>query len=712
MQYDTCDLETLSATCRMVKKITAALRRIYTTIRSASNEEKMVMLFFFLLFLTVFLGDGKHQTIDVYISGYVLFLGIYWCFLTKHRQQMMPKPILGLWCGIILYTLVLSLCSDSVAYSIYAVNRYIIGFFVFYFFQAIANKKVLVTCYYGVLFLSAAAAVSSLIVNLFPELGASLPDMNLLLPKYGHNYLAHLIIFLIPMATGNVIHRKKWQDYVILSGVIIVLIATFARGAWILIAGYSIYTILSRRTLLLRKQKLLFIGATTLLCMLFVGLFHFTGPQLTATGNTKQLVQQFLTKETPIQNRLEYWKQSVIAIRERPIAGSGPGTFFLQSQRLQKRPETYSLFAHSFPLQTMVESGLIGALGLFILLFLLFRHSLRNLQSLDTKTKYYAVPLVEGVVLTGLYSIYEFNLDFIIIWILFWAILSVSIGIRAKQTDGTRRTPLLVHAALLWLLLFYGLSLTGLVLQFLSKNTATVAVIPFHTPVAADYIQKQQQRGVLLSNHQIQMLSFFHKNDHQIIDAILKTNEATLSAADKRSMYTKLITLYPKNEQYYVQYIDFLIQEKSYQEAGIQIETYSLEFLPPMYRDAIRHVGPFQENEVKEIKAMTSDLANDAMNHEKRVSRFYYIAGFADITTSPERTKKLWEAAQQLDPDLSYYYVELASLTQTMLHDAEGARQILIDCRKSDAAKEHCIDVEQHGLPEVGSLKKNILVFP
>jgi len=97
----------------MGKKLTADILRIYTTILAASNGEKIVALLFLLLFFTVFLGDGKQQTVDVYISGSVLFLGVYWSFLTEHKQQAMPKPMLGMWWGVILYTLVISVGSDS-----------------------------------------------------------------------------------------------------------------------------------------------------------------------------------------------------------------------------------------------------------------------------------------------------------------------------------------------------------------------------------------------------------------------------------------------------------------------------------------------------------------------------------------------------------------------------------------------------------------------
>ena len=81
----------------------------------------------------------------------------------------------------------------------------------------------------------------------------------------------------------------------------------------------------------------------------------------------RQLNAFIFKPSVPSDNRLEYWRQAIEAIKERPLFGSGPGTFYLLSRRLQSAPNSWSWFAHSFPLQTAAETGLVG-LSIFLFL--------------------------------------------------------------------------------------------------------------------------------------------------------------------------------------------------------------------------------------------------------------------------------------------------------------------------------------------------------
>jgi len=581
----------------------------------------------------------------------------------------------------------------------------------FTFCYEIANKKTVIFFYYGLITFISATAIASIGANLFPQLGKSLPDMNLLFPLYGHNYLAHLLMFLTPITMYKAIQNKKWIDYVLLLLNVGMLILTFARGAWIIIAFYILTIAVAQKKLLYKTQRFLFILIPVLFIILFITLFHSNNPYALLKNNDKQFIKQFITKETPIQNRTEYWSQSIQAIQERPIFGSGPGTFFLQSQRLQRRPMTYSLFAHSFPLQILVEFGSIGAILILGLFFLIFKQILRRIKTLDEHTKRYVIPLLWGSILTGIYSSYEFNLDFLVIWLLFWMILGICIGLTNNETKKQKKIAIPSRIAFVCLIIFYTLLLSGMLMKTAKDQTTALYIMPFHTKYAVEYVENQQKMGGVLTQRQIDILLFFHKNNPEIIQAILQINANTLSESQKNAMNKQLIYLYPKNELYHKQYIDFLINQKDYKNAGIQILRYTLLFLP-QYADIFNTTGPLQQQEIIAIAKHTGELTNEKIIHEKRIARLFYLAGFADSINSPTRTKTLWHIASQLDPGLSYYYVELASLTKNILHDTEAVGQILVDCKKNTNAAEHCIEVEQNGLPEIGSLKNAILSFP
>ena len=107
----------------------------------------------------------------------------------------------------------------------------------------------------------------------------------------------------------------------------------------------------------------------------------FWEPSLSARGEKqnsiyfRQLNAFIFKPSVPSDNRLEYWRQAIEAIKERPLFGSGPRTFYLLSRRLQSAPNSWSWFAHSFPLQTAAETGLVGLSIFLFLICVLFRGS-------------------------------------------------------------------------------------------------------------------------------------------------------------------------------------------------------------------------------------------------------------------------------------------------------------------------------------------------
>ncbi|MEK7499762.1 MAG: O-antigen ligase family protein, partial [Patescibacteria group bacterium] len=136
-------------------------------------------------------------------------------------------------------------------------------------------------------------------------------------------------------------------------------------------------------------------------------------------------------------NRLKYWKQAAMAIGERPWFGSGPGTFYLQSLRLQVSSSSFSWFAHSFPLQSIVELGILGSLLLFVLIGLQIRAAVKIIceRVIQVNESHrFVQSLAWGVLLSFLYSFYEFNLDYLVLWLLFWAACGLVIGYREKAS--------------------------------------------------------------------------------------------------------------------------------------------------------------------------------------------------------------------------------------------------------------------------------------
>lgn len=688
------------------------MNRVYRFISYfVSREIKVIILFFSLLFVSLCIGDGKQASVDIFVSGYIVFFSIYW-FLAKKTLHRLPAQVTWLWFGTIIYTLVRSVTSDSVGYSLYTLNRFLLGYIVFHFFYTIANRTTIRFFSKALVVFVLSATALSLCIALFPVYGRNLPLMNLVYPNYGHNYLAYLLIFIVPIVLQNVLDDHRWKEYALVFVVLVSLVLTFARGAWLLVALYTGLLALVHKQRRSKKKQIFFLCVSVVLLGLFISFFNFKRNDRILSSYADKTLEQFIAKETPIQNRLGYWRQAVGAIIERPLLGSGPGTFYLASKRLQKAPLNYSWFAHSFPLQTLVEFGLVGSCLIFLLFYSILSLIIKRLRNDTGGMRTYVGPLCWGAFLSLAYSVYEFNLDFLVIWLLLWAILGICSG-GLKIGPGKQINKDITTAIAFWLLLtFYAVFVLGLLLQTFRKKTLAFYVTAFDTNYVLSYGENLQENNQKLSLPEMKTLFFFHKKEPDVIDVLVNTAGSDLTDNERLDLQIQLLQLYPKNEQFHKNYIDVLISRSEYSQAGAAIMGYSLQFLPSQYSNKIKEIGALQEAEVKAVANMTAELTNASIIHEQRVARIYYIAGLTEVATFPLRTKNLWELAKQLDSGLSYYYVELASLKENMLYDTPGAKQELADCKKNESAYQHCAHVEESGLPDVGSLKQSILTFP
>jgi len=331
-----------------------------------------------------------------------------------------------LWAAVFAAYAVSTVFSDSIGYSISSVVRLCMGFLVYCLFYSLSSSKISHIFTIGTVVFAGLAAVVAAAYTLFPSLAGGLPSMNLLYASYGHNQLAGLLLFGIPLVIGEVTPIPSWCKKALFVLFLSGMVFSFARGAWILLATYFAFLLITKR--LVGKFNtsivILFIGAVAgLLVTMFLLAPRFA-------DNPPIMNNDWFYKQTikpPIyESRIQYWLQALRAIRERPIFGSGPGTFYLQSKRLQNAPLSYSWFAHSFPLEILVELGVLGAIPMF---FLLFHHGKKIIRGFragsDGQDTRYGAPLALGAGLTLAYSVYEYNMNYLVVWLLFWATLGV-----------------------------------------------------------------------------------------------------------------------------------------------------------------------------------------------------------------------------------------------------------------------------------------------
>ncbi|MBI5614079.1 O-antigen ligase family protein [Candidatus Gottesmanbacteria bacterium] len=365
------------------------------------------LLFLWAVGVGIFLGDGKQPAADAFFAiSIVLLFG--WS-LHKKTIQSLPRSLFFSWLALLVYNLALIPFSDSPGFSITSFMRLVMVFLVFvygYSFSEKIDTKKLENILLGII---GVVCLVSFGLLFWPDIAKALPLMNLLYPTYGHNHIVDLLLFGIPIGMYRYAETKDKKILFYLILFFATLFFSFARGAIGLIGLFLLFLILKNKVY--KKSLLLLLG---FIVALLVGVSSVGKLDISIYGNYKiSITKPKFTED----GRLEYWRQALVAIRERPWFGSGPGTFSLESRRLQDHPGSYSWFAHSLPLEILVETGIVGAVLFLTAGWLIFKNLLYAKENWG---------VLLAVLFTLLYSLFEFNLSYISIQLLVFFYLGVN----------------------------------------------------------------------------------------------------------------------------------------------------------------------------------------------------------------------------------------------------------------------------------------------
>ncbi len=366
------------------------------------------------------LGDGKQPIIIDAVTSVVVISLYILSSQYLHKERQLPQSISLLWIINIGYWILRSIFSDSIAYSITTSMRFIMTYLIFTFFYEYGTRSHQRYFVITLIFFSLTASMFSLFFLLFPRYALNLPSMNLLYPYYGHNHLSNILIIVYPITLTLIlqmsynIHKIRYIGAIgYFLFVFSFIILSLSRGAIVIVGLYTMLCtgLYIQRNAEIKHIVLLFIGCFGIISFFLFSLFTVYQQKIPVP-----ILQQQLQKPKLIEDgRLRYWQQALDGIKERPLFGSGPGTFYLISKRYQHAPNNYSWFAHNSMLQWIVELGIIGSL----LLFTLFGTMIAKMNL--------SHPLAHGAFLAFLNSLFDYNLDFLIIWIIVWIILGLSI---------------------------------------------------------------------------------------------------------------------------------------------------------------------------------------------------------------------------------------------------------------------------------------------
>lgn len=645
-------------------------------------------VFFVFLIISLFLGDGKQPFVDVFMAlGILLSFGALWYQRGPPRQ--LPSKIFILWLITIAYYIVRAVFSDSAGHSVSAITRMIQAYLVYQLFYSLSSPRQVQKFAHGLLLVATIATGAAFVWLLLPPLIAWLPLMNLLFATYGHNHVADLLLMVIPLALFLFLEKPNKKTTVLLILFMAGMLFSFARGAWIVLAVFfflSWFGLRRKKT----RRPLVLVGAAAFVVVTLGTIFLSLGKnQAKPPGSL--LIRQLFKPPLWQDLRFKYWKQAVLATRERPWFGSGPGTFYLESKRLQEAPLSYSWFAHSFPLQAVVELGLVGVAPLFFLLLYQGLIFIKYFKSADGPWQ----SLFWGLVLVFVYSWFEFNLDFLTIWLLFWATAGLLLG-SIKETGGQAGRQWVIYLCLFVLALFYLSSLGSMVADsFLKNEDLALTLAPYNTDLALKYARNKPLPLWVMA---------LHRHNSEVI-------AAQAEIQDSPDLYHEAIVWDRLNFDYRAGYLAALGRRGSWAKFTAALRDTGLVFLPEEASSRVDKINFSSALLISFYTPQTLEPLKNARRPQTAMAKFYYGLGLSVLPQDYRLTENLWLLSSLAAPEWSYFHLELASLRKE-LGNPIGAQTALEVCRRSEAARSNCDRFTVFSLPPVGSWTRLIQATP
>lgn len=239
------------------------------------------------------------------------------------------------------------------------------------------------------------------------------------------NYLALIFSLMFSYFLLEKTKRIKILYFIILSIIYAALMICQSRGIWIsisLTSIFAIYIILKFKLVKTFKENQNWLILLALTFLIITIIYSTDNPlNKSAITVTERAMSTFDEKDPSINTRLLIWGTTLDMIKDRPILGSGIGTFKInylnyQAEFLQDNPDYIKYWghareAHNEYLQMGVELGIIG-LGIFLsILFAFYNIIIKYLKKEnDDKKKIIVFGLLLGVICFLINSLFTFPL--------------------------------------------------------------------------------------------------------------------------------------------------------------------------------------------------------------------------------------------------------------------------------------------------------------
>ncbi len=259
---------------------------------------------------------------------------------------------------------------------------------------------------------------------------------------YEPNAFAGYLLFSLPIFLGLFLKEKNKEKAVILGVISVFVFSIFtltgSRSAYLsfllpfFVLCYIFFKNYPKKELFLKLISLV-LGVFLLTNFLF---------SLKTGDNFLPTPQKFLTllryeslsdvdftapAQARLTGRLDYWKGALKIFKERPLYGSGLGTFSLAYPLYQKGPLDYASSAHSDYIQLLSEIGILGMLPFLLLIFALIWIGINLIRNIR-KGMLLGCLIFLGILGSLSNSIFTYNWLFLANFITFWILAGLMVN--------------------------------------------------------------------------------------------------------------------------------------------------------------------------------------------------------------------------------------------------------------------------------------------
>ena len=274
-----------------------------------------------------------------------------------------------------------------------------------------------------------------------------LSDISRLTSTLGNrNYVSGYLALVFPVTLSLFLIESKKRNKILYIAVLLItytaIIICHTRAIWIALFFSLILFIylLSRYkiTIILRDNKRWLIILLSL--FLLITLTYSTDNPLNRSSITaaERAVSTFDMRGSSLRARLLIWNSTIDMIKDKPLFGSGLGTFPLhylnyQADFLQNNPDYLQFLgkaaeAHNEYLQIWAEMGIIGLLSFLLIIIIFYRTNLDSIKKIKTiEGKIIIIGLISGVTVTLVHSIFSFPFHIPAVAAAFWFIVGLTV---------------------------------------------------------------------------------------------------------------------------------------------------------------------------------------------------------------------------------------------------------------------------------------------